>query len=123
MVQYSNTAKICHQSEKDSTILKQSQNLKTEKYGTILNTKPKPVTSQKKMVQYSNMAKTCHQSEKQGRILQQCQNLSPVRKDGTIVKQSNLATVRKKKRGAKRATSQRIQQKLSSNQTLSPVKK
>ena len=110
-VQYLDIGKTCHNSEKDSTILKQCQNLKTEKYGTILKTKPKPVTSQKKMVQYSNRAKTCHQSEKEGRILQQCQNLSPVRKDGTIVKQSNLATVRKKKRGAKRGRSQRTKQK------------
>ena len=110
-VQYLDIGKTCHNSEKDSTILKQCQNLKTEKYGTILKTKPKHVTSQKKMVQYSNRAKTCHQSEKEGRILQQCQNLSPVRKDGTIVKQSNLATVRKKKRGAKRGRSQRTKQK------------
>ena len=89
-------------------MLKQGQNLSPVRkrwYNT--QTGPKSVTSQKKMVQYSNSAKSCHQSEM----------------DGTIVKQSNLPTVRKKKRGVKRATSQRIQEKLSSNQTLSPVKK
>ena len=90
MIQYSNRAKTCHQSEKDvkySTRAKTCQ--KSKKDGAILKqnkqwhntqTVPKPVTSQKKMVQYSNRAKTCHQSEKEGRILQQCQNLSPVRK-------------------------------------------
>ena len=102
------TEQTCHQSEKDGTILKQGQNLSPVRkrwYNT--QTGPKSVTSQKKMVQYSNSAKSCHQSEM----------------DGTIVKQSNLPTVRKKKRGVKRATRQRIQQKLSSNKTLSPVKK
>ena len=69
MVQYSNSAKTCHLSEKDGTILKQSQNLSTvKKDGAILKqsqnlspvrkrwyntqTKTKPVTSQRKMVQY-----------------------------------------------------------------------
>ena len=69
MVQYSNRAKTCQQSEKDGTILKQSQNLSTlKKDGAILkqcqnllkvrkrwyNTQieQKPDTSQKKMVQY-----------------------------------------------------------------------
>ena len=51
-VQYLDIGKTCHNSEKDSTILKQCQNLKTEKDGTILKPKPKPVTSQKKVVQY-----------------------------------------------------------------------
>ena len=72
---------------------------------------PKPANSQKKMVQYSNRAKICHHLEKDGTILKQCQNLSPVRKDGTVVKQSNLETVRKKKRGAKLGRSQRTKQK------------
>ena len=97
MVQYSNRAKTCHLSEKDGTLLKQSQNLITVgKNGTILKqiqklsparkrwyntqTEPKPVTSQKKMVQYSNKAKTRHQSEKDGTILKHSQNLSLVRK-------------------------------------------
>ena len=96
ILQYSNRANTWHLSEKDGTILKQIQNLITvgkRSYNT--QTGPKPVTSQKKMVQFSNSAKSCHQSEK----------------DGTMVKQSNLPTVRKKKRGAKRATSQRTQQK------------
>ena len=112
MVQFSNRGKTCQQSEKDGTILKRSQNLitvgkrwyntqteqrpvKVRKRWDNTQTGPKPVTSQKKMVQFSNRAKSCHQSEK----------------DGTIVKQTNLPTVRKKKRGAKRATSQRTQQK------------
>ena len=50
MVQYSNRAKTCHQSEKDGTILKQCQNLSPVRkrwYNT--QTEPKPVTSQKKM--------------------------------------------------------------------------
>ena len=64
MVQYSNTAKTCQQSEKDATVLKQS----------------KTCHSQKKMVQHSNSAKICHQSEKDGTILKQNQNLSPVGK-------------------------------------------
>ena len=70
MVQYSNRAKTCHQSEKDGTILKQGQNLSPVRkrwYNT--ETVQKPVTSQKKMVQYSNKAKNCHQSEKDGTIL------------------------------------------------------
>ena len=96
MVQYSNSAKTCHQSEKDGTILKQSLNLSTVRkrwYNT--QTEPKPVNSQKNMVQFSNRAKTCHQSEKVGTILKQSQNLSPVRKTCKILKQSqNLSTVK-----------------------------
>ena len=93
MVQFSNCAKTCLQSEKygsilsaesekGDTILKQSQKLsQVEKDGTILRTEPKPVTSQKndgtilkqcqillasqkKMVQYSNRANTCQQVRK-----------------------------------------------------------
>ena len=96
VVQYSNRAKICHQSEKDGTILKQGQNLsnvrkdgtilkqsqnliKSEKDSTILK-QSKTCQSQKKMVQYSNRAKTCQLSEKDGTILKQCQNLLTVRK-------------------------------------------
>ena len=96
MVQYLNSTKTCYLSEKDGTILKQSQNLSTVRkrwYNT--QTVPKPVTSQKKMVQYSNRAKTCHQSEKVGSILKQSQNLLPVRKRCKILKQSqNLSTVK-----------------------------
>ena len=92
MVQYSNRAKTCHQSEKDGTILKQRQHLspvrkrwyntETEQnlssvrkrwYNT--ETLEKPVTSQKKMVPYSNKAKTCQLSENDGTILKQSQNL------------------------------------------------
>ena len=97
MVQYRNSAKTCHQPEKDGTILKKFKNLSAVRkrwYNT--QTELKPVTSQKKMVQYSNREKTCHQlekdvqysntaktsqkSEKEGTILKQSQNLSPVRK-------------------------------------------
>ena len=110
MVQYSNIAKTCHQSEKDGAILKQSQNLSAVRkryYNTQTGPKPvnsqkkmvqfsnrakicqqngailkqnKPVTSQKKMLQYSNKAETCNQSEKDGTILKQGQNLSTGRK-------------------------------------------
>ena len=83
MVQYSNRAKTCHQSENDGTILKQSQSLspvrkrwyntqKCQNLSTVrkrwynAQTEPKPVSSQKKMIQYSNRAKTCQQSEKDG---------------------------------------------------------
>ena len=50
MVQYSGRAKTCHQSEKDGTILKQSQNLLTVRkrwYNTQIE--PKPLTGQKKV--------------------------------------------------------------------------
>ena len=80
MLQYTNRAKTCHQSEKDvkySTRAKTCQ--QSKKDGTILK-QNNPVTSQKKMVQNSNSAQTCHQSEKDGTILKQGQNLSPVRK-------------------------------------------
>ena len=60
MVQYSNRAKTCHQSEKD---VKYSNRAKTcqalKKDGAIFK-QNKRVTSQKKMVQYSNSAKHCH---------------------------------------------------------------
>ena len=62
MVQNSNKAKICQQSEKDGTILKEGQNLLTVRkrwYNTQIE--PKPVTSQKNVVQYLNIAKTCLQ--------------------------------------------------------------
>ena len=129
IVQYSIRARTCHQSEKDGKILKQSKTCHlSEKHGTKLKEcknlsparkiwynsqiEPKPVNSEKKrwcnsqtvakpanslkkIVQYSIRARTCHQSEK----------------DGKIVKQSNLPTVRKKERGAKHATSNRTQQK------------
>ena len=78
---YSNRAKTCYQSEKDGTILKQSQTLSSVRkrwYNT--QTVPKPANSQKKIVQYSIRARTCQQSEKDGKILKQSQNLSPVRK-------------------------------------------
>ena len=59
IIQYSNTAKTSHQSEKDGTILKQVQSLiAVRKRWYSTQTEPKPVTSQKKMVQYSNRAKT-----------------------------------------------------------------
>ena len=64
MVQYSNRAKTCQQSEKDFTILKQGQNLTRVKKGWC----------------NSQTEQTCHQSEKDGTILKQGLNLSPVRK-------------------------------------------
>ena len=80
MVQYSNRAKTCQQSEKDVTVLKQGQNLSRVKKRMVqfsnrtnlspfrkrwynTQTGPKPVKSQKRMVQFSNRT-----------------NLSPVRK-------------------------------------------
>ena len=81
MVQYSNRAKTCHQSEKDGAILKQSQNL----------------TTVKKRWYNTQTEQNCHQSEKDGTILKQRQNLLTVRKDGTILNQGqNLSPVRKK---------------------------
>ena len=65
MVQYSNRAKPFHQSGKYGTILKQGQNLSTNR---------------EKMVQYRNSAKTCHQPKTNGTKLKQSQNLSAVRK-------------------------------------------
>ena len=98
MVQYSNRAKTCQQSEKDGTVLKQSQNLSPVRkrwYNT--ETVQKPVTSQKKMIQYSNKAKNCHQSEKDGTILKQIQSCHQSEKDGTILKQcKNLSPARKR---------------------------
>ena len=64
MVQYSNRAKTCHQSEKDGTTFKQGQNLSRVKKGWC----------------NSQTEQTCHQSEKDGTILKQGLNLSPVRK-------------------------------------------
>ena len=60
MVQYSNSAKTCHKSEKGDTILQQSQNLSPAR-NRLHNTQtePKPVSSQKKIGQCSNRAKTC----------------------------------------------------------------
>ena len=73
MVQYSNSAKTCHELENGDTILKQSQQLSpVGKRWYNTQTEPKPVTSQKKVVQHSNSAKTCHKSEKDGAILIQC---------------------------------------------------
>ena len=102
MVQDSNRAKTCHQSEKDDTMLKHSQNLSpVSKTWYNTETVEKPVTSEKKMVQYSNRAKTCHHLLKDGAILKQCQNLITARKstryNSTIVKQGqNLSPVRKR---------------------------
>ena len=91
MVQYSNSAKTCLQSEKfgsilsaktcresekGDTILKQSQKLSPlEKDGTILKQSQNLSPARKRC-----SAKTCHQPEKDGTILKQSQNLSAVRK-------------------------------------------
>ena len=64
VIQYSNKTKNCHQSQKDGTIVKKSQNLS-------------PVRKRCKILkQIPNF----YQSEKDGTILKQCKNLSPVRK-------------------------------------------
>ena len=64
------------------------------------------------MAQYSNTAKTCQQAEKDGPILKQGQNLITVR-NRWYNTQTGLkpANSQKQKLGAKRATSQRTQQK------------
>ena len=84
MVQYSNRAKACHLSEKDGTILKQSQNLikvgKKVQYSNRSKTCHRPEKDGTILKQCSNRAKTCHQSKKGGAILKQCQNLLTVRK-------------------------------------------
>ena len=68
MVQYSNRAKTCHLSEKDGTILKQSQKLiKVGKNGTIL----------KQIQKLSPARKRWYNTET---VLKQSQNLSPVKK-------------------------------------------
>ena len=115
MVQYSNRAKTCQQSEKDGTVLKECQNLSREKK-RYCNSQavPKPANSQKKMLQYSNSAKTCHQAEKDGTILKQfkkpvtsqkkrvqysnrAKTCKQSKKDGAILQQcQNLLTVRKR---------------------------
>ena len=97
MVQNSNSAKTCQQSEKDGTILKQSQNLTTvKKRWCNSQTVSKPANSQKKMVQYSNRAKTCHQSEKDVKYSNRAKTCQESKKDGTILKQcQNLITARK----------------------------
>ena len=158
ILQYSNRAKTCHQSEKDGTILKQIQNLSPVRkrwYKTQTKQKnmsavrkrlynsqtgPKPANSQKKMVQYSIRAKTCHQSEKCSTILKQSQNLSPVRKRWFNTQtEPRVATSQKKTvQWSNKATCQQLEKrneepnvpqvkehskKLSSYQTLSPVKK
>ena len=65
MVQYSNRANTCQQSEKDGTILKQGKNLSPVRKAWYKTERvQKPVTSKKKMVQYSNRAKTCQQCKK-----------------------------------------------------------
>ena len=89
MVQDSNRAKTCHQSEKDDTILKQSQNLSpVSKTWYNTETVEKPVTSQKKMVQYSNRAKICQESKKDGAILKQNKHVTSQKK---MVQYSNSA--------------------------------
>ena len=96
VIQYSNKAKNCHKSEKDGTILKQSQNLSAVRkrwYNTETVPKPansqkrwyntqsmsKPVTSQKKMVKYSTGPKPVNSQKKMVHFSNRT-NLSPVRK-------------------------------------------
>ena len=80
MVQYSNRAKTCQQSEKDGTILKQCQNLSPVRKRWYNTQTEQPVTSHKKTVKYSNRAKTCQSQKKDGEIFKQSKDLPPVRK-------------------------------------------
>ena len=99
MVQYSNSAKTCHQSEKDGTILKQGKTChQSEKDGTILKQcqnlstlETKPATSQRRQQKsepnpvrkrwYNSQTEQPANSQKtDGTILKQCQNLPTVRK-------------------------------------------
>ena len=80
MVQYSNRAKTCHQSEKDGAILKQSQNLSPVRkrwYNT--QAMPKPVTSQRKMQNIQTEPKSVNSQNKLVQFSNRT-NLSPVRK-------------------------------------------
>ena len=58
----------------------QSQNLSPLRKKMVYTQTKQPVTSQKKMVQYSNRAKTCQLSEKVRTKLERSQNLIIVRK-------------------------------------------
>ena len=75
MVQYSNRAKTCQQSETET---KSQTCHKSKNTAKILE--PNPVTSEKKTVQYLNIGKTCQLSEKVRTKLEQSQNLITVRK-------------------------------------------
>ena len=115
VIQYSNKAKNCHKSEKDGTILKQSQNLSAVRkrwYNTETVPKPansqkrwyntqsmsKPVTSQKKMVKYSTGPKpvnsqknnmrspTCHKSKNIAKNLVLTKPCHQSKKDSTILR-------------------------------------
>ena len=97
MAQNSNRAKTCQQSEKDRTILKQSQNLSTvKKRWCSSKTVPKPASSQKKMVQYSNRAKTCHQSEKDVKYSNSAKTCQQSKKMVQFLNRTNLSPVRKR---------------------------
>ena len=92
MVQFSNCAKTCLQSEKYGSIL----SAESEKGDTILKQSQK-LSQVRKRWYNTQTDKTCQQSEKDGTILKQCQNLLTVRKDGTILNQcQNLSPVRKR---------------------------
>ena len=96
MVQYSNRAKTCHQSEKGGTTLKQCENLsQVRKRWCNTHTVPKPNNIQKKLVQFSNRIK-----------------FSPVRK-----RWYNTQS------GSKPVTSQKKMVQFSNRTNLSPVTK
>ena len=80
IVQYSNKAKTCHQSEKDGAILKQSQNLSPVRKRCEILKQSHNLSTVKTRWCNSQTEQTCHQSEKDGTIFKQSQNLSPVRK-------------------------------------------
>ena len=67
MVQHSNRAKTCQQSEKDGTQTEPKPSQQSEKDGTTLKWGQSLSTFRKRW--YSNRAKTCHQSEIDGTIL------------------------------------------------------
>ena len=73
-------AKTCQQTEKDGTILKQSQNLSLVRKRCKILKKSQNLSTVKTRWCNSQAEQTCHQSEKDGTILKQIQNLSPVRK-------------------------------------------
>ena len=113
MVQYSNRAKTCHQSEKDFTILKQSENLSpVRKRWYKTETLPKPVNRQKKdglILKRSNLSpvrkrwyntetvqKPVTSQKKMVQYSNRAKTCQQSEKDGTILKQGqNLSRVKK----------------------------
>ena len=82
MVQFSNRAKTCHQSEKDGTILKQSQNLSPVRERCKIFKQSQNLSTVRTSWCNSQIEQTCHQSEKDGTILKQSQNMPPIKEKG-----------------------------------------